>query len=187
MNYKKAVNIILRCILYVYIVSRMFNVCIEPNIFTYVSFLTTLLEMILIDSLTFYATNVPDEVTNNLANSIITFNMMLLSYFYAKLCGLYKLFKHHKLWQRNLIFLLLTILILPFAMFDFKNFKVFDNFFIDNNSITIYFTMICTILAFYLNLFFEFLTKKFPIPFEKIGYFFSIELYKDLFKRKKKS
>ena len=29
--------------------------------------------------------------------------------------------------------------------------------------------------------FFEFLTKKFPKPFEKIGYFFSIEFYKKIF------
>jgi len=43
--------------------------------------------------------------------------------------------------------------------------------------------MFFVMIAFYLNLFFEFLTKKFPRPFEKIGYWCSIEFYKKIFKK----
>ena len=39
------------------------------------------------------------------------------------------------------------------------------------------------ILAWLLRKFFNFLTKKFPTPFKQIGYFFSIEFYKDLYKK----
>ena len=38
-------------------------------------------------------------------------------------------------------------------------------------------------LAWLLRKFFNFLTKKFPTPFKQIGYFFSIEFYKDLLKK----
>ena len=37
--------------------------------------------------------------------------------------------------------------------------------------------------VFLLYKYFQFLTKKCPIPFEKIGYYCSIEFYKGLFKR----
>ena len=149
MNYKKAVNITLRCLIYIYISSRIFNMCVVPNHIFTIGAIKVLLDFVFIDIFFRWLPPFSDEQINNLGNFLMCANHVFFSYFYAKLCELYKLFKHHKLWQKNLIFLLLTILILPFAMFDFKNFKVFDNFFIDNNSITIYFTMICTILAFY--------------------------------------
>lgn len=185
MNCKKIINIILRCGIYVYILSRMFNLCPEIGPISFVSFITTLLGMILGDYLTYYKIDVADEITNSSANLTIMLNMIFLSYVYAKLCGLYKFFKNYKLWQRNLIFLLIILLVFPVAMFDFKNLKVFDNFFFENKQVTVIMTMFFAMIAFYLNLFFEFLTKKFPKPFEKIGYFFSIEFYKKIFKRKK--
>ena len=39
--------------------------------------------------------------------------------------------------------------------------------------------------AFLLNIFFNFLTKKFPKPFEKIGYICSVDFFKDIFKKVK--
>ena len=38
-------------------------------------------------------------------------------------------------------------------------------------------------LAWLLRKFFNFMTKKFPTPFKQIGYFFSVEFYRDLFKK----
>ena len=37
--------------------------------------------------------------------------------------------------------------------------------------------------AYLVFLFFNFLTKKFSTPFKQIGYFFSVEFYKDLYKK----
>ena len=45
-------------------------------------------------------------------------------------------------------------------------------------------TIFALIPAFLLYKYFQYLTKKYPKPFEKIGYYCSIEFYKDIFKRK---
>ena len=80
---------------------------------------------------------------------------------------------------------MLSILIYPVTMFDFKNFKIFDNFYLDSNNEAIILTCFFVLPAFFLNLFFNFLTKKFPKPFEKIGYWCSLEFFKGLIKNKK--
>ena len=78
----------------------------------------------------------------------------------------------------------MSVLIYPVAMFDFKNFKIFDNFYLDSNNEAIILTCFFVLPAFFLNLFFNFLTKKFPKPFEKIGYWCSLEFFKGLIKNR---
>jgi len=120
MDYKKVLNILLRCTIYIYIVARMFNMYPDTNVISFISLVITLSGMILGDYLTYYQINVPDGVTNSSVELLLVLNMIFLSYFYAKLCGLYKLFKNNKLWQKHLIFLSITLLVFPVAMFDFK-------------------------------------------------------------------
>ena len=130
--------------------------------------------------------NSADSTYEKITTFVLFFNLLFFIYFFAKICGLYKTFKDFKLWQKFLIFLLITVLVFPVAMFDFKNFEVFKEFFEDKNNYTaIIFTMLFIMPAFLLNLFFNFLTKKFPKPFERIGYYCSIEFFKDIFKRNK--
>ena len=186
MNYKKVINVIFRCGVYIYIAARMLNVCLESNYIFTIGAIKVLFDFVFLDIVSRWVSLFSKVDINDLANVLMCLNLLFFSYFYAKLCGLYKLFKTYKLWQKHLIFLSITLLIFPVAMFDFKNFKVFDNFFFENNHITIIATMIFVIVAFYLNLFFEFLTKKFPKPFEKIGYWFSIEFYSDLIQKFKR-
>ena len=187
MNYKKIINIILRCFIYVYILSRLINGCPEINITFVIATTKAILDFFLFSALFFWLPKISDNAINIIGEISFYSNLIFFSYFYAKLCGLYKLFKNNKLWQRNLIFLLLAILVFPVAIFDFKNFKIFDDFFYDNQYITIVATMFYAMFAFYINLFFEFLTKKFPKPFEKIGYWFSIVFFKNLFKKQPKT
>ena len=101
-----------------------------------------------------------------------TFN----TYVIAKFCGLFKYFSRFKFWKSFLILLTISYIL---------------NYFITNNIHIIPEKYIAddpyiplTIIPSYLvYLFFNFLTKKFPTPFKQIGYFFSIEFYKDLFKK----
>jgi len=186
MNYKKVINIILRCALHIFALSRLFNNCPEINPFLTISLGKGILDFFLFCGLFYWLTYFSDNAINIIVEITVCTNLLFFTYFYAKLCGLYKLFKTYKLWQKHLIFLSITLLIFPVAMFDFKNFKIFDNFFFENNQITIIATMFFVMFAFYLNLFFEFLTKKFPKPFEKIGYWFSIEFYSNLIQKFKR-
>jgi len=140
------------------------------------------LDLAILKILGFTASNA--DIFEKVGTFILFFNLLFLTYFFAKICGLYKAFKDYKIWQKFLIFLLITILIFPVAMFDFKNFEVF-NFPEINYFGPIIFSMFFVIPAFLLNLLFNFLTKKFPKPFEAIGYVCSIEFFKDIFKRKK--
>lgn len=179
MNYKKVINIILRCGLYVYIMSRISNPFPEINIFFFISVIKCLIDLFLLN-ITF---GINDINGTMFENNVIIFNFLLFAYFYAKICGIYKLFKECLFWKKFLIFILLSFLIFPITLFDFKNFKLYDSYFENYRYRIILIASIFVILAFILNLIFEFLTKKFPKPFEKIGYWVSIEFYKNLFKK----
>ncbi|MBQ7286269.1 MAG: hypothetical protein IJW73_00740 [Candidatus Gastranaerophilales bacterium] len=186
MNYKKTINVILRCGIYAYIVSRMFHLSTQTNIISDIVLLKIFVDLFIFEIIFNWLPSLSDNTINNIANIFLFINSSFFIYFFAKICGLYKTFKDFKLWQKFLIFLLITILIFPVGIFDFKNFEVFKEFFEDKNNYTaIIFPMLFIIPAFLLNLFFNFLTKKFPKPFERIGYYCSIEFFKDIFKRNK--
>ena len=98
------------------------------------------------------------------------------TYVIAKFCGLFKYFSQFKFWKSFLALLLISITFNYFYMLNMHTLKF--NFSAEDIEYA------CTIIPSYLvYLFFNFLTKKFPTPFEQIGYFFSVEFYKDLYKK----
>lgn len=99
------------------------------------------------------------------------------TYVMAKFCGLFKYFSQFKFWKSFLALLLISVLLYYFYFLNLHTFKL--NYAAVKNTDYVY-TIIPAYLVF---LFFNFLTKKFPTPFEQIGYFFSIEFYKDMYKK----
>ncbi len=102
-----------------------------------------------------------------------TFNTYIL----AKLCGILKYFSQFKFWKSCFFLLVISISLFYFYILNLHTFKL-------NYSHTLEAVGVLTIIpAYVVYLFFNFLTKKFPTPFNQIGYFFSNEFYKDLYKR----
>ena len=99
------------------------------------------------------------------------------TYVIAKFCGLFKYFFQFKFWKSFLILLIISITLYYFYILNLHTFKL--NYEEIGNADSAY----SIIPAYLVYLFFNFLTKKFPTPFKQIGYFFSLEFYKDLFKK----
>lgn len=99
------------------------------------------------------------------------------TYVIAKFCGLFKYFSRFKFWKSFLILLVISYVLYYFYILNLNTFKL--NYDAVRKTEGIY-SIIPSYLVF---LFFNFLTKKFPTPFKQIGYFFSLEFYKDLFKK----
>ena len=104
---------------------------------------------------------------------------ILNTYILAKLCGILKYFSQFKFWKSFLFLLVISVGYYYFAYLNLHTFKL--NYEADTAggmgiSVTI-------IISYIVYLFFNFLTKKFPTPFNQIGYFFSNEFYKDLYKK----
>lgn len=106
-------------------------------------------------------------------------NVLFHDYLFAKICGLFKNLDRLNIFISLIIIILidiirgysfgLTIQLNPFKiLYDKPNFI---------------FTLI---FLFFLYKFLNFLTKIFPTPFKQIGYIFSIELLKDIYKDVKK-
>ena len=107
---------------------------------------------------------------------ILSFSFVFVCNIYvtAKICGIHKYFSQFKFWKSFLFLLLISYLAYYFSILNLHTFKL-------NYSASGDAGIACFILPSYLAyLFFNFLTKKFPMPFEKIGYFFSLEFYKNL-------
>ena len=98
------------------------------------------------------------------------------TYVIAKFCGLFKYFSQFKFWKSFSILLIISIILNYFYMLNLHTFQL-------NHNIKDTEPVYTIIPAYLVYLFFNFLTKKFPTPFKQIGYFFSIEFYKDLFKK----
>ena len=98
------------------------------------------------------------------------------TYVIAKFCGLFKYLSQFKFWKSFLILLVISFIL---------NYLITNNIhIIPEKYIADDLYIPLTIIPSYLvYLFFNFLTEKFPTPFKQIGYFFSIEFYKDLFKK----
>ena len=101
------------------------------------------------------------------------------TYVLAKLCGINKYFSQFKFWKSLIFLIIISALAYYFCSLNLHTFR-FN--FEDINSGAM--ESVATIIPSYLTyLFFNFLTKKFPKPFTKIGYFFSNQFYIDLFKK----
>ena len=98
------------------------------------------------------------------------------TYILAKFCGLFKYFSQFKFWKSFSILLIISIILNYFYMLNLHTFQL--NYHVKDAE-----PVYTIIPSYFVYLFFNFLTKKFPTPFKQIGYFFSIEFYKDLFKK----
>ena len=101
---------------------------------------------------------------------------MFDTYVIAKFCGLFKYFSQFKFW---ISFLILLTISFSLNYLITNNIHILPEKYIANDS----YIPLTIIPSYLVYLFFNFLTKKFPTPFKQIGYFFSIEFYKDLLKK----
>ena len=101
------------------------------------------------------------------------------SYLLAKLFGMFKYIDDLKINIFKKLFLLTLISILSFLIL-FLRYRFFEG---DNFAYKIASMIFSLIPAFGLYKYFQYLTKKYPNTFNKIGYYFSIECYKNLFKK----
>ena len=101
------------------------------------------------------------------------------SYLLAKLFGIFKYIDDLKINIFKKLFLLTLISILSFLIL-FLRYRFFEG---DNFAYKIASMIFSLIPAFGLYKYFQYLTKKYPNTFNKIGYYFSIECYRNLFKK----
>ena len=105
--------------------------------------------------------------------------LLFNTYIIAKFCGLLKYFSQFKFWKSFLCLLLISYIYYYFSYLNLHTFTLnFDAK--DAGGSTLAPTIIPAYLAY---LFLNFLTKKFPTPFEQIGYFFSSRFYINLYKK----
>ena len=101
-----------------------------------------------------------------------------VEYCFAKITGIFKKLDNLKKWQSFFVLILIGIISNKTGII-LNEFKLF-NFDIRTNIEFVGFFLIPSYLFY---LYFQHLTKKYPKPFEKIGYYCSIEFYKGLFKK----
>ena len=101
------------------------------------------------------------------------------SYLLAKMFGMFNYIDNLKVNLFKKIFLLMLISILSFLIL-FIRYRITEDI---DFALKIASLIFALIPAFLLYKYFQFLTKKYPMPFEKIGYYCSIEFYKGLFKK----
>ena len=126
------------------------------------------------------ATNDPLLKITLLSCSIISviFAGILITYFFAKICGLFKKLDNLKKGKRILIIILtITIGAITHAILDKFNISSYENrfsFMLANYEL---------IPAYLMHLFFNRLGKKHPHTFGRSGYYCSVEFYKEIFKK----
>lgn len=101
-----------------------------------------------------------------------------VTYIFAKICGLFKKLDSLKKWQGFLILFLISFLCYEIA-------DSFDKHRLVHSDIIggIGFAGFTLIPSYLFYLYLNHLTKKYPKPFEKIGYYTSIQFWKDIFKK----
>ena len=103
------------------------------------------------------------------------FFYILAIYCIAKIFGIFKLLDNMYIRNQMLMVLFISLLLFIFCLIFYINSSIFE--------FSNLFTVFCFLPAWLLRKLFNFLTKKFPTPFKQIGYFFSLEFYKDLYKK----
>ena len=105
-------------------------------------------------------------------------------YFCAKIFGIFKFLEKHKLWIEIIGIAIISVIMYFFLQYTSPMpqgaapaYTLKEHIHDVTTPATSFY------LAWLLRKFFNFLTKKFPTPFKQIGYFFSLEFYKDLFKK----
>lgn len=182
-NLKEKLNIFARSILYILLISVSFSIKDGYTALGIIIAAKTLLDIVIFDMLGALLCGTNCSFSDNAINTTLflfmQFNLIFFSYFYAKICGLYKKLQKYNFWIKSLIFLSISCFAYLINTYDIRTLKPYEtDFKID---IWIYVTSIFS--AFLLNIFFNFLTKKFPKPFEKIGYVCSVKFFKNVLKR----
>ena len=104
----------------------------------------------------------------------------IICYILAKIFGIFKYIEKLK----NLITKILVLVLISFLSSLILFIKVSNNGIDLPLSLHLSLTLFGLIPAFLLYKYLKYLTKKYPKPFEKIGYYSSIKFFKGLFKRK---
>ena len=122
----------------------------------------------------------PNDFEIALVLSFLAFSFTIpTNYVIAKFCGIHKYFSQFKFWKSFIILIAMSILAYYFCCLDLHTFK-FD---FETEAMSSIIAVIGLVPAYLTYLFFNFLTKKFPTPFEQIGYFFSNQFYIDMFRK----
>ena len=118
------------------------------------------------------------EILEHIATIFLFIVCIGVTYYFAKITGIFKKLDSIKKWQSFLILFSISIIsnIIGIVLDKFKLF----NFDIRTNIEFCGFFLIPSYLCY---LYFKHLTKKHPVPFKKIGYYFSIEFYKNIFNK----
>lgn len=186
-NLKEKLNIFARSILYTLLISVSFSIKDGYTVLGTVIAAKTLLDIVIFDTLSvlFCGTNCSfsDSAIDTTMFLFMLFNLIFFSYFYAKICGLYKKLKKYNFWIKSLIFLFISCFAYLINTYDLKTLKPYET----DLKFDMWLYIASVFPAFLLNIFFNFLTKKFPKPFEKIGYVCSIEFFKDIVGKFKKA
>lgn len=97
-NLKEKLNIFIRCILYILLISVSFSIKDGYTALGIVIATKTLLDIVVFDMLgaLFCGTNCSfsDNAIDTTIFLFMLFNLIFFSYFYAKICGLYKKLKN---------------------------------------------------------------------------------------------
>ncbi len=101
------------------------------------------------------------------------------SYLLAKMFGMFNYIDNLKVNLFKKLFLVMLISILSFLIL-FIRYRITEDI---DFALKIASLIFALIPAFLLYKYFQFLTKKYPMPFEKIGYYCSIEFYRGLFEK----
>ena len=129
----------------------------------------------------FYMNEELNEILNSYFDILLFIPLCspFASYLLAKTFGMFNYIDNLKVNLFKKLLLLMLISILSFLIL-FIRYRISEDVDFALKIASLIFTLIPVFL---LYKYFQFLTKKCPIPFEKIGYYCSIEFYKGLFKR----
>ena len=175
MKSKGIIEYILRVIIFLILTAFLLGkICL--GIITLLEHIAT----ILYEKVPFFNGNDNAEI---LLSFIIAFICILISctfatYYFAKITGIFKILDYLKKWLSFSILFLISAVIVGYIDIINKlriiNIDIICSFFVLG---------IFLIPSYLCYLYFKHLTKKHPAPFEKIGYYFSIEFYKNIFNK----
>ncbi len=129
----------------------------------------------------FYMNEELNEILNSYFDILLFIPLCspFASYLLAKMFGMFNYIDNLKVNLFKKLFLLMLISILSFLIL-FIRYRITEDI---DFALKIASLIFALIPAFLFYKYFKYLTKKYPMPFEKIGYYCSIEFYKGLFEK----
>ena len=177
MNTIKAISkYILRVLVFLALAAQLFEISVEFQI----ELLSSTIGLLITKLLNIFLDNsILSQLTDFSLIVYFIFSFIFTAYFLAKICGIFKKLNILKKYQSFSIILSISIASWNLGL------QVQNNQLSTTIEDNLFFTALALVPAYILYLFFSFLTKKYPNPFEKIGYYSSLEFYKELFKNLK--